>query len=341
MVASAIIDQLFFQRIDVWQTQAVFAAYTAICFITIPLTHVIEERAARGKARPRWRGVLPIITQFSLGGFWSGFLVFYGRSAAVSASWPFLLLIVVILVANEFLKKYHDRLVFTSVLFFFAMYSYAIFAVPVYTGMIGTTTFLESGALAIVVFTLFTILLRIFGRERFMNDVWNIRVGAAIVLVVINVCYFTNILPPLPLAAKSAGIYHTVWRVPGNYFAETESQSWRVKYLGSPAQMHVTAGDTLYAYSSIFAPTTLATVVVHRWQWYDPQKKEWITKSRISYPIVGGRDGGYRGYSAVPISAPGDWRVSIETVEGLVIARLPFTAEIVSQEPELQKITLP
>ena len=37
-------------------------------------------------------------------------------------------------------------------------------------------------------------------------------VGAFAVLVIINIFYFTNILPPLPLAAKAAGVYHSVVR---------------------------------------------------------------------------------------------------------------------------------
>ena len=30
---------------------------------------------------PRWQTFLPVATQFALGGLWSGFLIFYTRSA--------------------------------------------------------------------------------------------------------------------------------------------------------------------------------------------------------------------------------------------------------------------
>lgn len=341
MLVGAVLDQLFFGRVDLWQTQAVFAGYAAICFISIPLLHYLEARALQGHARPRWRSLLPIVTQFALGGFWSGFLVFYGRSAVISASWPFLLLVVVVFIGNELLSRYHDRLVFTTTLFFFALYSYAIFAVPIYTGTIGTGTFILSGVIAVIVFALFTALLRILGRERFLHDVWRMRIGASIVLILINVFYFTNILPPLPLAAKAAGVYHAVWREPGAYLAKTEPQSWRVRYLGTTPTLHVVSGDSLYAYSSIFAPTTLETTVVHRWQWYNPTTQEWVTRAAISYPILGGRDGGYRGYSAVLANTAGDWRVNIETINGLLIERLVFAVEIAALPPEQKTITLP
>jgi MFS family permease len=344
MIAGFVADNIFFTRIDLLRTQLLLAAYTVACFIAIPVLHFIETRRARTGKDMRWRLILPLITQFALGGFWSAFVIFYGRSATFGASWPFLIFLFLVFLGSEYFHHYHARLVFTSVLFFFALYSYAIFAVPIYTHTMGTTTFLESGAVAIAVFALFTILLRILARERFREDVWRIRAGAFAVLVLMNLFYFTGILPPLPLSATAAGIYHNVERIPGAYLGDEETgQSWEVRYLGFPPTLHITAGDSLYAYSSVFAPTALTTSVAHRWQWYDPTAKQWVTKSIITYPIIGGRDGGYRGYSALPISDAGKWRVNIETSEGLLIAQLPFTVELLeasSTPPEEETITL-
>ncbi len=341
MIAGFVVDNLFFERIDLWQTQVVFASYATVCFIAIPLLHLIESRAARaGASLPRWSLILPFVTQFALGGFWSAFVIFYGRSADLGASWPFILFIVLIFLGSEYFHRYHARLVFTSVLFFFALYSYAIFALPIYTGTIGTPTFLASGLLAVGVFTLFTVLLRILARERFLTEVWRIRVGAFLVLVCMNVFYFTNILPPLPLSAEAAGVYHLVWRVPGAYLATSEAQPWRVRYLGLAPTLRIVRGDSLSAYSSVFAPTVLKTTIVHRWQWYDPVKGEWVTRANIAYPIQGGRDGGYRGYSSMPILDAGEWRVNIETSDGRRIARLPFTAVLTTDTPAETTITL-
>jgi hypothetical protein len=341
MVVGFIVDSIFFERVDLWQTQVVFAVYTLICFITIPLLHWIEMRALRGIAQPKWRSILPIATQFALGGFWSGFVIFYWRSAVFGASWPFLLFLFLVFIGNEYFSKYHEKLVFTSVLFFFAIYSYAIFALPVYVGTIGTMIFIWSGVVAICVFVLFTTLLRSIGRERFVADVYYIRAGAFIVLIFINISYFTNILPPLPLSAESAGIYHSVWRVPGAYMARTETnQPWQVRFLGFAPTVNITSGEWLYAYASVFAPTSLTTTVRHRWEWYDITNKEWVTKSKISYQIVGGRDGGYRGYTTVPMSEVGKWRVNIETADGRLIARLPFKVEQVASLPPVETITL-
>jgi len=341
MVAGFIIDSVFFKRVDLLETQIVFASYAAICFISIPLLQWFEARAERGIRVPRWRLLLPIATQFALGGFWSGFVIFYGRSADFGVSWPFLLFLFLVFLGSEYFSKYHARLVFTSILFFFALYSYAIFALPVYTGTIGTLTFLASGLVAIIVFAAFTTFLRKLARERFSEEVWRIRAGALAVLVLMNALYFTNLLPPLPLAAKAGGVYHRVWRAPGAYLAAREaSRPWQERYLGSAPVLHVVAGDTLSAYSSIFAPTALSTTVIHRWEWYDEARQKWVQRATIAYPIVGGRDGGYRGYSTVRVGEAGKWRVSIETGGGRLITRLPFTVAYTAERPSETAITL-
>jgi hypothetical protein len=333
MVAGFIADNLLFARVDLLQTQLVFATYTIICFLTIPTLHWLKTHNSENRIKSALGTILPFITQFALGGFWSGLIIFYERSADLGSSWPFLLFLLLVLIANEYFRQYHDRLVFTSVLFFFALYSYTIFAVPIVTGTIGTRTFLESGAVAISVFAIFTILLRNLARERFLTDLWRIRAGAFFVLVLMNVFYFTNILPPLPLSVEAAGIYHSVWRIPGAYLAVSEKELWEVRFFGLAPTLHVVSGESLSAYSSVFAPTTLTTTIVHRWEWYDNTKKEWVVKATVSYPIAGGRDGGYRGYSTVLVSDLGQWRVAIETIDGRRITRLPFTVEAVEVPP--------
>ena len=350
MIFGFIADTLFFGRIDLWETQVVFVSYAAICFITIPLLHWLEERASRietpdgvpgERSFPHLRLLLPLATQFALGGFLSGFVIFYGHSASFGASWPFLLLLSLLFLGNEYFYQYHSRLVFTSVLFFFALYSYAIFAVPIYTGTIGTQTFLASGIIAAGIFGLFTALLRVLAHERFFAYIRHIWMGSCAVLVLIHVFYFTNILPPLPLSTEASGIYHSVWRVPGAYMATSETgQSWRVRYLGFSPTLHVVLGEPLSAYSSVFAPTKLTTTIVHWWQWYDPVQKAWVTKAVVTYPIVGGRDGGYRGYSTALTNEAGEWRVDIETEDGRRIARIPFMVVIGMNPPDMNTVTL-
>ncbi|MDO8590949.1 MAG: DUF2914 domain-containing protein, partial [bacterium] len=51
----------------------------------------------------------------------------------------------------------------------------------------------------------------------------------------------------------------------------------------------------------------------------------------IQFPIVGGRDEGFRGYSIKSSVFPGRWRVDVETAEKNLIGRVEFTVENVSK----------
>jgi hypothetical protein len=88
--------------------------------------------------------------------------------------------------------------------------------------------------------------------------------------------------------------------------------------------MHVEPGRPLSVYSAVFAPIQLKTTVVHVWRRFDEASRRWRTESTVKFPIVGGREGGYRAYSNKSTPANGRWRVDIETADGLLIGRVAF-----------------
>src|SRR3989344_4056482 len=99
------------------------------------------------------------ILQFAFGGVFSSDLVLYFRSADFFVAWPFILLLVAIFIANEFLKKHYVRLSFQISLFFLSIYWFAIFLVPVVMHRIGTWVFLFSGLVSLLVIALFNLIL--------------------------------------------------------------------------------------------------------------------------------------------------------------------------------------
>jgi len=264
------------------------------------------------------------VTQFAFGSLWSAFLVFYARSGVLASSWPFLLILAGIFIGNEIFRAYHSRLIFTSVLFFFALLSYAIFMVPVFTRTIGTLTFLLSGVAALLVFLLFLRLLNRLSAARLGEVRWQMLFGAASVFAAINAFYFLNVLPPLPLAMQQAGVFHSIKRMGPVYYAMTERQPWTV-YLDFPPVMHVDDDEPLYVFSAVFAPIKLSTTIVHRWQRYDDVKGRWLTVQSVPYSITGGRGNGYRGYTKKTSPKPGLWRVDVDTIDGRLIGRTEFT----------------
>ena len=338
MVAGFVSDNFMFRRVDLPNTHVVFVVYLAVAAVSIALLHALTARAVPDIKPPRWQAFLPVATQFALGGLWSGFLIFYTRSAVLLASWPFLLVLAAIFIGNEVFKHYYSRLVFTSTLFFFALFSYAIVTVPIFTHTIGVFTFLLSGIVALAIFAGFLYLLARFGREPFDRSKWKIGLGAAGVYALINLFWFTSILPPLPVALAQAGIYHSVRRQGNDYIAVAEPAPWYASALAlfRPPVMHVAPGEPLYVYSAVFAPIRFSMRVVNSWQHFNPRRKRWVAVSNVSYTINGGRDGGYRGYTIKRRPAAGEWRVDIATADGHLLGRVRFH---VDPAPPLSTVT--
>jgi hypothetical protein len=358
MVLGFAVDNFTFGRIDHPGPHIIFVAYLAVAALSIAIAHALQEakdRAATrlaqhdlrngpatGRMEPgnatsppqserpsRLRAWLPAITQFALGGLWSGFLVFYWRSAAVAASWPFLLLLGAFLIGNEAFRRYHARLVFASLLFFFALYSYAVFVVPVFTKNIGVVMFVASGALAVVLYFLFLGLLKRLGRQRYRQSRWKLIGGALAITVAMNAFYYTGILPPLPLALADAGVYQAIRHTGTVYIAQGEDEPWTTRFGLTQPTLHVAPGQKLVLYSAVFAPIKMTTRITHRWQLWDARSKHWDTQSVVSFAISGGRAHGYRGYSVKSNLQAGNWRVNIDTEDGRVIGRVAFVVAAV------------
>ena len=287
-----------------------------------------------------WRRALSVIfplgAQYAIGSLLSGCLIFYTKSAAVFVSWPFLLLLVAIFIGNEYFRTYHKHLAFQVVLLFFALYAYSIFAVPLFLHQLGPWMFLLSTLVSLVLFAGVIYILGRMRRPDFRKSLVYTLWGVLAVVGIMNALYFSGLVPPIPLTLPHAGVYHSVERRAGEYVVTTERVRawWDVQ----TEVVHHVSGTPLYVFSSISAPFAFDTSVVHVWEYYDAQKKVWTVRSRIAFPITGGRDGGYRGYSEATDPEAGKWRVSIQTKNGQVIGRVYFTVETVAVEPLIQEI---
>ncbi|HTT99715.1 MAG TPA: DUF2914 domain-containing protein [Rhizomicrobium sp.] len=337
MIGGFVTDNFMFRRVDLPNTQIIFLVYLTVAAVTILILHGINSHTTRGPEEkpPRWQTFLPVATQFALGGLWSGFLIFYTRSAVLLASWPFLLVLVAIFIGNEVFKNYYERLVFTATLLFFGIFSYAIVTVPIYIHQIGVFAFLLSGLAAITAFTVFLWVLFLVGRKAFVESKWAIIGAAAVVYALINVFWFTNILPPLPVALAKSGIYTDVKHTGNDYFGTGEPVPWYRQPFTQT--VHVAPGQPLYVYTAVFAPVKLTTRITHNWQHYDDKRKRWLSVSRVSYAINGGRDGGYRGYTIHKNPSAGAWRVDFATADGHLLGRERFDVELTPPTDAVQQ----
>lgn len=334
-------DSYAFGRIDRPMTQAVFIIYLIVAGAAIAVLHALESRPDDRKPLDRTRTILVFVAQFALGCLLSGFCVFYIRSASIGASWPFLLCMAGIFIGNEYLRRYHARLVFSALLFFFSLYSYAILLVPVVIARIGTVPFLMSGAIAVVVFFFYLQSLAVLGHDRYRGARMQIAAGMLAITALVNAFYFVKILPPLPLVLSDAGVYHSIQRAGRDYqvTAEDEPPRWRALFGTFPIE-HIQPNDKLYLYSAIFAPYRLSTGIVHVWEWRDPKSGGWVPQQTVRFTIHGGREDGYRAYSNKSAPRPGQWRVNIATSDGRAIGRVRFSVETQAVPPAVSVKTL-
>ena len=339
MAVGFVFDSYTFGRVDRPMTQLVFVLYLLAAAGALALLHVWESRSQ--KLGSRAHAIAVAALQFSLGALLSGFCVFYIRSASLTASWPFLLFMAAVFIGNEYFRAYTSRLVFSALVFFFSLYSYAILLVPVVMAQIGPRSFLISGAVALAVFIFYMQVIAWLGQDRYRAARLQIAGGMLAITALLNIFYFAKIFPPLPLVLSDAGVYHSIQRVGADYQAKAESEppAWKGLF-GVHPLMHTLPGEKLYLYSAIFAPSRFSTTIEHHWEWYDPAIRNWRVQQTVRFNIVGGREDGYRAYSFHSAPRAGTWRVNIVTPDGRSIGQVRFAVQPVGQPPILTTSTL-
>jgi hypothetical protein len=274
------------------------------------------------------------ILQFSFGGLLSTFLVFYFRSGSLRVSWPFFLILAAAFLANDKLKQQYARLDFQLSLFFLSLFCFTIFILPVVLHAMGPPIFLLSGAVSLALLYLFLKLLQSIVGETLHTARKALITSIAAIFLSMNVLYFLNLIPPLPISLQDASVYHAITRnADGNYALQSETPG-PLRFFAPTETFHATTSASVYAYSAIFSPMSLDTKIVHEWQFYNP-KHGWTTMGRVGLVVRGGRGGGYRTFSVKTGITSGAWRVNVETPTGALLGRLRFNVVLQPSDPPL------
>jgi hypothetical protein len=339
MLFGFVLDNLTLTRVDLLFDNLVIIFYLCVATLSIALVHFHASRRWEHEWLTLLRTFAPVPMQFAFGGLFSSFAVFYSRSASLASSWIFVLMLFTLLIGNEFFRERYARLTFQIGVLFYAIYSYAIIFVPIVVGRMGAGVFLLSGLVSVVIVLTLIGLFAYVSRERVMRHARNMSVAIGGIVVLMNTLYFTNIIPPIPLSLKDAGVYHAVWKsTDGTYHVLDEERDWKDR-IWPIRTIHLAPQERAYAYSSVFAPTRITTRITHEWEFFNESTNDWEVQFTYSFGIVGGRDGGYRGYTEkmqVPI---GKWRVNVRTPDGLLLGRLRFNVARVATAPNLVEVT--
>lgn len=335
-LAGFITDLILLNKVDSLFDNLVLLFYVLLAMFGIIFLYAAAAGRLPESINDQVRIYSPIVLQYAFGGLLSGMLIFYGRSASLIDSWPFLLLIAVIIYLNETVRERSGRLVLTLSMFFIGLFSYVVLVIPTFTGYMGAWVFVGSGVLALLIMYG---LLRALGLviPNFLALQMRVVVfTVGTIFAILNFLYFLNVIPPIPLSIKDIGVYHSVVRFEnGDYQLKYEDGPWWHFWKRSDTEFHPEPGGNIFCFTRVFTPARLDTEIYHRFEYYDDERG-WVTHARVHYPIFGGRDDGYRGYSQIGSFSDGTWRCSVETARGQVLAREKF--EIDSSEPpgELQ-----
>ena len=341
-ISGFIFDLILAKRPDSIPDNLLMLFYLTVSATIIVILNMRSKREQEGQ-QPVEPLALLLVLQFCFGGLASNLLILYGKSGSISGSLLFIALLVGLLVGNELLKSRYAQLRFNIAVYYILLLTYLTIAVPTFIlHTIGTRTFLISGAasLALMVVFLFVIFRLVFRGNKTKQGLQMLGLILGI-FVVFNGLYFLNIIPPVPLSLKSAGIYHSITKdSSGNYTGMFEPKAWYEFWRDTSDTYTTTVGSPAYCFSAVFAPGDLSTPIVHKWEYKDPATGKWLDEGEVVFPITGGRAQGYRGYSITDVRMAGHWRCEVETSHGQVIGLITFTAQLGSTTAPLSTTTL-
>jgi hypothetical protein len=326
LVFGFILDNLTLTRIDRVFDNTVILTYLFLIGGALLCINLAQGGVFSEQTQQRIQSIFPVLLQFAFGGIFSAFFIFYSRSGTLVSSWPFILFLLGLLIGNESFRQRYTRLRFQVVIFFTTLFSFFVYFVPVVTKIMNPWIFLVSGALSLLSIVFFIQLLGYFLPQLIQrNKKWFTGVIGSI-FVLLNILYFANIIPPIPLALKDIHLAHSVVRSGDDYILAVEETSFLKRWFTREVY-HYYPGESAFVFSSVFAPADLDTKIRQCWEYFNTQADNWEQTGCIVFPISGGRDGGYRGYSRKTFLFEGKWRVNVETERGQLIGRVTFFVE--------------
>lgn len=338
LIAGVIVDFITFRTIQISAAFIILIVYWCIAGGTILFIHSHSSESTDQNIVARYYRVLaPLVIQFTFGATLSASFIFYWFSGSFSVSWPFMFVLAFLMIANEAFREYYMRPVIQISVYYFITLSLLSLMLPYLFNSISAWIFVLGGALSLTVgYGYLRIATRYVSKIRLIDR--RLKVIGLIIFMLMNLLYFTNLIPPIPLSLTEAGAYHNVERSNGNYILEEEVQNIFEKLIPGET-IHIVEGKPVYVYSAIFAPFDLNTRIVHEWQHFDSGSKTWDTKDELGFTIYGGRDEGYRGYSQKSSLEEGFWRVNVQTQRGQTIGVIRFKVRFTDQEAQYQTIT--
>ena len=324
-IGGFIFDTLTLGRVDRLYDLVMLSLHMSSLTVVLYLYNRVEDGIYTGTRLERYQEYFPLAIQFFFGALSSAYVIYFARSVTMTKTVTFFIILIALLVANEFLKRRISNKYLQFGVYSFVSLTFFTFMIPVFVKQMNPTLFVISTAVSFGV-TLFLIFL-IFARSKSTRAEVNLpKLLGLVVAIYGTIClfYFLRLIPPVPLALDEGIVAHKIRTTERGYavtYERDESyvfwRSHRIPFIHQP-------GQPVYVFSSIFAPTDLQKAVAHRWKWYNEETQTWEVQDEIGFEITGGRNDGYRGYTFKENLKLGDWRVEVVTEEELLLGIIDF-----------------
>ncbi len=334
-------DSITLRRIDKVFDNVLLAVYLTILGVLL----VLERRAAWHRSVPRfvteYPRALELATQFLFGGLFSAYVVFYFKSAGGAGSLLFMLLLAAAMVLNEFGDGALRRLeTIRLALYFFTSFSFFLFAIPVFAGVMNPFMWVPAAAAAAVPCLLVVIathagrggLPSFLGGTTLKERLLFLGGMMATMTVGLAILAGSGLIPPVPLSVMDRVVAHDIDRQEDGYHLKVDRGAWVRALTLRPPRVRWAEGEGVVVFTAVFAPKGTKLDLAHRWQLHE--NDEWVdTEPKpIRVSVMGGRRGGFRTYTRKRRVGPGAWRVLVETEDERVLGTVRFDVRQVDPE---------
>lgn len=337
-IAGFIFDALTLGRIDGWYVLFILSFYMLSLTATLFAFNLADDEKWNGTLIDRYKDYFPFIIQFFFGGLCSAYVIYFSRSVSLSRAASFFVILVVLFLANEVLKKRISNKYLQFSLYSFISFTFFSFMMPVFIREMNINVFILSGVISLCSSLLLIIsIYTVSPSTRLEIHLGKMTVLVLIIYGVISTFYYFRLIPPVPLALESGIVAHDIRLEDNKYIVTYEADESIVFWRKHRLEFIHNLNDNVYVFSSIFAPTYLQKSIFHRWKWYNKTSETWEIVEDIGYNITGGREGGYRGYTYKSNVKPGLWKVEVITDEEMILGVVNFEI-IISESKKPQQL---
>ncbi len=330
-VVGFLFDMFILPDINDPLTRYIGVAYLGAVALLIMFREWLVSRNTASQMEQKLYSVATFGIAYFSGSALSFVFVYALRSAALSVSWPLFLILLICMIANEYVATHNYRFTLDVGVLLIATLFYTVFNIPILLKTQNDATFAIGIGVSIAISLAYIYLLK-YMSETAYDEAPRAYALAIGIPMFVGMLYFLNVLPAVPLSLKDAGVYHGIVKtVSGEYIAQGEPDS-RFLTRFRTATYHLTPTDNgVYFFSAVNAPAELTAPITHVWEYYDHANKRWVESTRISFTLAGGRSDGYRAYSQKENLTEGLWRVTVKVDQSRIVGRLKFNVVKESQ----------